>query len=168
MEITKVFYISQNFALGMNMTQTILFGAKWMWMNAVQSDTTACDPETHSCYLCVCLQTELRKHIKLFLILCSFFWLQRERHILEPATKSGHLSWPPNFVLLMLHLCRFDFVNWLLPGLSLQEKDALLNKEEILNTHHAACYAAMFIENRVCWSFRESSSGSSWISGTQI
>lgn len=168
MEITKVFYTSQNFALGMNMNWTILFGAKWTWMNAIQSDTTGCDPETHSCYLC--LQTELMKHInhKLFLILCSFFLLQRERRVLELATKSGHLSWPPNFVLLLLHLCHFDFINWLLPGLSLQEKNALLTKEEILNTHQAACYAAIFIENRICWSLRESSSGSSWISGTQV
>lgn len=75
-----------------------------------------------------------------------FFVFPTER---EAHTESGHLSWPPNFVLLMLHLCHFDFVNWLLPGLSLQEKDALWTQEEILNTHHAACYAAIFTENRV-------------------
>lgn len=157
MEVTQVFYRSQNFALGMNMNQTILSGAKWMWMNVIQSDTT----DTNSCYFCVCLQTELMKHINhnLFLILCSFFFF---------LLQSGHLSWPPNFVLLMVHLCHFDFVNWPLPGQSLQENDALLTKEEILNTHHASCYAAIFIENRICWSIRESSSGSSWISGTQV
>lgn len=138
MEITQGFFIYPKI-LHLGWTWIKLYylepnECEWMSFKVTQLDVTLRQTLVTSLY--VCPHTELMKHInhKLFLIL-SFFFFAIER---EACTESGHCSSPPNFVLLMLHLCHFDFVNWLLLGLSLQEKDVLWTQEEIQNIHHAA------------------------------